>query len=87
MASYHCRQANVVHSDNTRHVPLVIAPCRSLCDWDAVPSPYDGQRLFACRGCGSQWDRSQVWTPMQADGTVPEQVRVERSGGPGNGGS
>ena len=52
---------------------LVIAPCRALCSWSRVEA-----ELFACAGCGSQWAPDQAWTPRQADGTVPEDVRAAR---------
>ncbi len=39
---------------------------------------YDGLPLFGCAGCGSEWVRSEAWTPAQADGTVPPAVQAER---------
>ena len=71
-------------------MPLTIAPCRRLCDWIRTPGSYDGQPLLACRGCGSQWVRSEPWTPAQADGSRPPAVEVElrrSAGGAGSGGS
>ena len=56
---------------------LVISPCRSLCDWRRTRSTFDGQRLYACSGCGSQWVRTEPWTPRQADGPVPAEVLEE----------
>ena len=53
---------------------LAISPCRSLCDWAPAGE------LFACGGCGSQWEPSQGWTPRQADGTVPPAVLAARAG-------
>jgi hypothetical protein len=32
--------------------------------------------LFACSGCGSQWAPGAGWTPIDADGTVPDAVRA-----------
>jgi hypothetical protein len=58
-------------------VPLTIAPCRSLCDWARTPATQAGERVFACRGCGSQWVRSEPWAPRQADGSWPDGVREE----------
>jgi hypothetical protein len=58
-------------------VPLTVAACRSLCDWTRTPAVQDGQPLFACRGCGSQWLRGERWTPCQADGSVPREVLAE----------
>ena len=58
-------------------MPLTIAPCRSLCDWARTPALHDGQPLFACRGCGSQWVRGQGWTPAQADGSRPPGIEQE----------
>ena len=60
---------------------LRVRPCRSVCDWARTPDRYDGQPVLACRGCGSQWVRSEPWTPAQADGTVPDVVREERQRG------
>ncbi len=53
---------------------LRVEPCRSLCDWSAAPRG----ALFACRGCGSQWEPGQRWTPRQSDGAVPPAVRAAR---------
>ncbi len=56
-------------------------PCRALCQW--VPDPRRGLRpvgappLFRCRGCGSQWDRRERWTPRDADGTTSAEVSAE----------
>lgn len=56
---------------------LTTAPCRSLCDWTRTPSPYPDLAMLACGGCGTQWVRTEGWTPRQADGTVPPDVRHE----------
>ena len=41
--------------------------------------------LFACSGCGSEWVRSQGWTPIDADGRIPPEVQAERAlGAPGS---
>ena len=53
---------------------LRISPCRTLCDWGPTRARLDGQPLFACTGCGSQWVPSEPWTPRQADGSVPAEV-------------
>ncbi|MGB8649104.1 MAG: hypothetical protein WCD35_00440 [Mycobacteriales bacterium] len=62
---------------------LAIRPCLSLCDWAATRTVLGGEQVFACRGCGSQWVRSEPWAPRQADGTVPtgvlEELRAVRS--------
>jgi hypothetical protein len=57
---------------------LVIAGCRSECVWDATGDVLAGERLFACAGCGSEWVRTQDWTPMDWHGEVPEAVLAER---------
>ena len=64
-------------------MPLAVAPCRNLCDWSRSASPYPDRALFACAGCGSQWVRTEGWTPRQHDGTVPPAVLEElrRPGG------
>ena len=58
-------------------VPLRVSPCRSLCDWRASRARLQGEALFACAGCGSQWVRSEPWSPRQADGSWPPGVREE----------
>ena len=55
--------------------PLAVQACRSLCRWVPTRAPSD---LFACQGCGSQWRPGEPWTPMDADGVVPPQVRRAR---------
>ena len=60
---------------------LVISPCLALCAWqDAAPAPQtlEDLPLLTCQGCGSQWIRSEPWTPRDADGSVPPAVRRER---------
>jgi hypothetical protein len=62
---------------------LAAEPCQSLCAWtptdelrlvDGGPEP---AAVFACRGCGSEWLRSELWTPIDADGRVPLAVSAE----------
>ncbi len=76
--------------------PLVANPCRTLCDWRATRAlAADGERLFACTGCGSQWRAGAGWTPANADGRVPPEVRAvieevtsaRNGGGAGSGGT
>jgi ribosomal protein L37AE/L43A len=52
---------------------LAVHPCRSLCSW--VPTRRAPRELFACQGCGSQWQPGEAWTPVDADGRVPPAVR------------
>ncbi len=74
-----------VHMPETRGM-VIVSPCQQLCDWapvtaEASQAAYPLEPLFACAGCGSQWVRSERWTPRQADGTVPDAVRAERQRG------
>ncbi len=57
---------------------LEISACRSLCSWQATGDTLDGERLFACDGCGSEWVVSEPWTPIDRTGTVPEPVQEAR---------
>ncbi len=59
-------------------MPLAISPCLTLCDWRSTDQTYDELPLLACTGCGSQWVRTEPWTPRNADGAVPPAVRAER---------
>ena len=64
--------------------PLTIAGCRSLCSWHDTGDRLDGERLFACAGCGSEWVPSEPWTPIDYEGDVPEPVaEVRRTRGTG----
>ncbi len=56
--------------------PLAVNACRSLCRW--VPTRRAPDELFACQGCGSQWRPGEPWTPVDADGRVPDAVRRAR---------
>lgn len=62
-------------------MPLTIAPCQKVCEWGPTEASYDGLRLYACSGCGSEWVRSEPWTPRNWDAEVPASVRAERAAG------
>lgn len=49
---------------------LAANPCQAECDWGTTARP----ALLRCAGCGSEWTRDELWTPAQADGTVPTAV-------------
>lgn len=62
--------------------PLAVHPCRDLCTWRPATHARtceirDGLPLFRCRGCGSEWIRTEGWTPADADGRVPAGVLAE----------
>ena len=57
---------------------LDIAACRQLCSWHPREESLDGERLFACDGCGSEWVPSEPWTPIDHTGAVPEAVQDAR---------
>ena len=63
--------------------PLAQYACQDACQWQPDAAAAARPRRFACTGCGSQWDRSQLWTPIDRDGTVPASVReeIERAAG------
>lgn len=56
---------------------LAAHPCQAECDWAAAGRAGD-RPLFRCAGCGSEWTAAELWTPAQADGTVPPAVVAER---------
>jgi hypothetical protein len=58
--------------------PLHVSACLRLCAWDATDEHLDGEPLFACSGCGSEWVPSQEWTPIDWQGEVPEAVQAVR---------
>jgi hypothetical protein len=56
---------------------LATHPCRSLCEWHPTAASIGELPVLACRGCGTQWVRSEPWTPIDADGRIPDAVRAE----------
>ncbi len=63
--------------------PLQIQPCQSICVWRATGEMLPDQggdelRVFACVGCGSEWVRTEAWTPIDSGGAVPSAVAAER---------
>lgn len=72
---------------------LAAEPCQSVCVWTrteesvAVGAVGDRAAVFVCTGCGSEWLRSELWTPIDADGHVPPEITAElaRRPAPGNG--
>ena len=58
-------------------VPLAVHPCRQRCCWRPTDRLRDGERLFACCECGSEWVRSQPWAPVDVDGTRHEALQAE----------
>lgn len=57
--------------------PLAQQPCRQLCDWSATGESIGELPVFACAGCGSEWIRSEGWTPRQWDGTQLAVIEAE----------
>jgi hypothetical protein len=57
---------------------LVVAGCRQLCRWQGTDERLDGDRVFACAGCGSEWVVSEPWTPIDWSGGVPDAVQEAR---------
>jgi hypothetical protein len=64
---------------------LASRPCLKLCRW--LPSrgeAANGLPLFRCLGCGSEWVRTEPWTPVDADGgrdrTLQAEVDVRPAG-------
>jgi hypothetical protein len=51
--------------------PLVQFACQDACHWLADADDAGPLRRLVCTGCGSQWDRSQAWTPVDRDGSLP----------------
>lgn len=63
---------------------LAVWPCQSVCVWRSteeiwLDDRHPDLRVFACTACGSEWVRSQSWTPIDAAGVVPVDVARERA--------
>jgi len=65
--------------------PLTVSACLRLCAWSAREETLDGEPLFGCAGCGSEWVPSQAWTPIDWQGEVPEAVQEARRTARGRG--
>ncbi|RRD48605.1 hypothetical protein [Arachnia propionica] len=52
--------------------------CRSRCDWRPTSRELEGEPVFECSGCTSEWVPSEPWTPMNADGTIRPEVEAAR---------
>ena len=57
---------------------LVHNDCQGKCDWHATSASYEGQPLFRCTGCQSEWTSAERWTPRNADGEVSAEVLAAR---------
>ncbi|MGZ4493766.1 MAG: hypothetical protein ACXVWU_03630 [Nocardioides sp.] len=57
---------------------LNVSACRRLCTWSAEERQLDGEPLFSCSGCGSEWVPSQTWTPIDWQGEIPAAVQAAR---------
>lgn len=77
------RHTEAMFPRTSASVPLAAEPCQSLCRWlptdaGAGDAATGSDRVFACIGCGSEWTRTEPWTPADADGVVPPEVVAER---------
>jgi len=59
-------------------------PCQSICVWRRTGARWYDERVgelsvFSCAGCGSEWVRTEPWTPIDVTGQVPAAVAVERA--------
>lgn len=54
---------------------LVINECRMRCEWVSTGERIDGDQVFRCEGCRSEWTRAEEWTPRNWDGSVSPEVK------------
>lgn len=64
--------------------PVAVHPCQSICVWSPTGETWRDDkagslRVFACRGCSSEWVRTEGWTPIDQDGQVPDGIAAERA--------
>ena len=52
-------------------------PCQSRCDWSPSGDVCNGDLVFACAGCTSEWTRREGWTPRNLDGSIAGRVQEE----------
>lgn len=63
---------------------IAAEPCQSSCAWTRTTEvwcdvEHGDLPVFACSGCGSEWVRTQPWTPIDAAGNIPDEVADERA--------
>jgi hypothetical protein len=68
------------------HRPVQAHACLQICVWRPTGEIWRDAdtgmlRVFACAGCGSEWVRTEGWTPVDANGVVPVEVAAERAAG------
>ena len=69
-------------------------PCQSVCVWAPTGETWRAPdvdisdsrdepdlQVFACAACGSEWVRTEAWTPVDAHGVGPQAVLAERRTG------
>lgn len=61
--------------------PLAQHACQDKCAWRDTGDDLAGLPLFACAGCGSEWVRTEPWTPANRNGRVAAAVQRERRRG------
>ena len=54
-------------------------PCQARCAWTANGRYVDAAPVFSCAGCGSEWARTQAWTPIDANGFINPLILAERA--------
>ena len=66
--------------------PLEVWPCQSICAWSQTGERWVDDTacgppllVFGCEGCGSEWVRTQAWTPIDVHGVVPVAVQFEQA--------
>lgn len=62
--------------------PIAVWPCQSICRWNPTGEVWldaasAALRVFRCEGCGSEWVRTEAWTPVDVDGHIPPSVAAE----------
>lgn len=63
---------------------LATNECQGTCSWgraqtDDQPAELEGQPLFECSSCRSEWVPTEGWTPRNADGTVAPEIEVAKA--------
>ncbi len=56
-----------------------MSDCRRECEWLTTGERLGHEPLFVCDGCGSEWVRTESWTPIDWMGEVPQAVVAERA--------